>query len=149
MNLTQWNPTREFVQLQDRINRLFGDTYGRTGNEGLMNQGTWIPPVDIYRNGNEIVVKAELPDMNRDDIHVTVDENTLTINGEKKIAKEVKEDQFQRIERTYGTFTRSFTLPPNVETTKLAAEYRDGVLTIKIPLKEEAKPREIEVRTAA
>jgi HSP20 family protein len=115
-----------------------------------MNQGSWIPPVDIYQNGNhEIVLKAELPDMKREDIQVTVDENTLTIKGEKKLTNEVKDDQFQRIERCYGTFSRSFSLPPNVDATKLSAEYQNGVLTVKIPLRDEAKPRQIEVRTAA
>ena len=115
-----------------------------------MNQGSWIPPVDIYQNGNhEVVLKAELPDMKREDIRVTVDENTLTIQGEKRLTEEVKEDQFQRIERCYGTFSRSFALPANVDATKLAAEYKDGVLTVRIPLREEAKPRQIEVQAAA
>jgi HSP20 family protein len=150
MRLAQWNPSREFAQLQERINRLFGDTYGNGGEEGLMNQGSWNPPVDIYQNGNhEIVLKAELPDMKREDLQVTVDENTLTIKGEKKLTDEVKEDQFQRIERCYGSFSRSFSLPPNVDASKLTAEYMNGVLTVKIPLREEAKPRQIEVRAAA
>lgn len=149
MRLMQLNPGREFMQLQDRINRLFSDA-GRGTEEGLMNQGNWVPPVDIYQNGNhEIVLKAELPDMRREDIQVTVDENTLTIKGEKKLTDEVKEDQFQRIERVYGTFSRSFSLPPNVDATKLSAEYKNGVLTVRIPLREEAKPRQVEVREAA
>jgi HSP20 family protein len=149
MKLTPWNPGREFSQLQDRINRLLSDPYGR-GDEGLMNQGNWIPPVDIYQNNDhELVLKAELPDMKREDIEVTVDGNTLTIKGEKKLEKEVKEDQFQRIERAYGTFSRSFTLPPNVDASKLGAEYRNGVLTVEIPLREDAKPRQIEVKAAA
>src|ERR1700704_4438447 len=111
MNLTQWNP-REFMQLQDRINRLFGNAAARGGEDGLMNQGTWIPPVDIYQNGNhEIVLKAELPDMTRENIQVTVEDNMLTIKGEKKLTEEVKEDQVQRMERIYGSFMRSFSLP--------------------------------------
>jgi HSP20 family protein len=150
MKLMQWSSGRDFSQLQDRINRLFTDAYGRGGEEGLMNQGSWIPPVDIYQNGNhEIVLKAELPDMKREDIEVTLDENTLTIKGEKKLTNEAKDDQFQRIERAYGVFSRSFSLPPNVDASKLGAEYQNGVLTVKIPLREEAKPRQIEVRTAA
>jgi HSP20 family protein len=87
--------------------------------------------------------------MKREDIQVTVDQNTLTIQGEKKLSDDVKEDQFQRIERCYGSFSRSFSLPPNVDASKLTAEYRNGVLTVKIPLREEAKPRQIEVRAAA
>jgi HSP20 family protein len=148
MKLVQWSP-REFAQLQDRINRLFGDVYGRGGEEGLTSQGSWTPPVDIYQNGNhELVLKAELPDMKREDIEVTVDQNTLTIKGEKKPTDEVKDDQFHRIERCYGSFSRSFSLPPNVDATRLSAEYKNGVLTVKIPLREEAKPRQIEVRAA-
>lgn len=148
--MMQLNSSRDVAQLQERINRLFGDSYDRGGEEGLMNQGSWTPPVDIYQNGNhEIVLKAELPGMNREDLQVTVDANTLTIRGEKKLTDEVKEDQFQRIERCYGSFSRSFVLPPNVDTSKLTAEYTNGVLTVKIPLRDEAKPRQIEVRTAA
>ena len=115
-----------------------------------MNQGSWIPPVDIYQNGNhEIVLKVELPDVRREDIQVAIDDNTLTIKGEKQLSDEVKEDQFQRIERSYGTFSRSFSLPPNVDASKLSAEYKNGVLTVRIPLREEAKPRQIEVKAAA
>ena len=150
MRLTQWSPGREFAQLQERINRVFTDAYGRGGEEGLMNQGSWIPPVDIYQNGNhEIVLKVELPDVRREDIQVAIDDNTLTIKGEKQLSDEVKEDQFQRIERAYGTFSRSFSLPPNVDASKLSAEYKNGVLTVRIPLREEAKPRQIEVKAAA
>src|ERR1700730_1161340 len=108
MRLTQWSPG-QLTQLHGRTNRLFTDAYGRGTDDDLMNQGTWIPPVDIYQNANhEIVLKAELPDMKREDIQVTVDENTLTIQGEKKLTNEVKDDQFQRIERCYGSFSRSF-----------------------------------------
>lgn len=153
--LTPWNPVRDFVQLQERINRVFTDAYGSgsgTGSasdEGLMTSGTWIPPVDIYQNGNELVLKAELPDMKREDIEITVENNTLTIKGEKKLSDEVKSEQVHRIERRYGTFIRSFTLPPAVDTSKVSAEYKNGVLTLRLPLKEEAKPRQIPVNVAA
>ena len=150
MKLTPWNPGRDFAQLQERINRLFSDTYGRSGEEGLMNQGSWIPPVDIYQNNNhEIVLKADLPDMTLEDIEVTVDNSTLTISGEKKLTEEVKEGDFQRIERAYGRFSRSFVLPPNVDASKLAAEYKNGVLTVRLPLREEAKPRRVQIQAAA
>jgi HSP20 family protein len=150
MTLTQWEPTRDFLQLQDRINRVFSDAFGRGGDEGLMSHGTWIPPVDIYQNGNdELVLKAELPDMKREDIEITVDNNTLTLKGEKKIAEEVKDEQILRVERRYGSFTRSFSLPPTVDTSKVEAEYKNGILTLKLPLREEAKPRQIPVKTAA
>ena len=112
--------------------------------------GTWVPPVDIYQNGDqEVVLKAELPDMTREDIDITVDNGTLTIRGEKKISSDVKEESFHRIERRYGTFTRSFSLPQTVDPAKVGADYRDGVLTVRLPLREEAKPRQIKVTVAA
>ena len=150
MTMVRWtDPFREFAQLQDRLNRAFSDAYGRT-DEGLLSSGTWMPPVDIYQNGeHELVIKAELPDMTREDIDVTVDRGTLTIKGEKKLSTEVKEDQYHRVERRYGTFSRSFSLPQTVDAARVGAEYRNGVLTVKLPLREEAKPRQIKVDVAA
>jgi len=151
MTLVRWSdPFREFAQLQDRINRAFTDAYGHS-DEGLMTSGNWVPPVDIYQNGDhEVVIKAELPDMTREDIDITVDKGTLTIKGEKKFAADgVKDDQFHRIERRYGAFSRSFSLPQTVDTSKVSAEYKNGVLTVRLPLREEAKPRSIKVDVAA
>jgi HSP20 family protein len=150
MAMVRWSdPLRDFAQLQNRINRVFSDAYGRD-DEGLMTSGTWTPPVDIYQNGDhEVVLKAELPEMTREDIDITVDNGTLTIKGEKKLSSEVNEDQFHRIERHYGAFSRSFSLPPAVDTTKVAAEYKNGVLTVRLPLRDEAKPRQIKVEVAA
>jgi len=137
--------------MQDRLNRVFTDAYGRSGSdEGFLTSGAWVPPVDIYQNGDtELVLKAELPDMVREDIDVTVDNGTLTIKGEKKFAGEPKEEQFHRIERRYGAFSRSFSLPQTVDATKVSAEYKNGVLTVKLPVREEAKPRSIKVDVAA
>ena len=151
MTLVRWDPFREFAQMQDRLNRVFVDAYGRSGSdEGLMTSGAWVPPVDIYQNGEqELVLKAELPDMAREDIDITVDNGTLTIRGEKKLASDVREEQFHRIERRYGTFSRSFSLPQTVDPTKVGAEYKQGVLTVRLPLREEAKPRSIKVDVAA
>jgi HSP20 family protein len=151
MTLVRWDPFREFSQIQDRLNRVFSDAYGRPGSdEGFMTSGAWVPPVDIYQNGDkELVLKAELPDMVREDIDVTVENDTLTIKGEKKFAGEPKEEQFHRIERRYGAFSRSFSLPPTVDATKVSAEYKNGVLTVKLPVREEAKPRSIKVDVAA
>ena len=150
MTLTPWNPIRDLVQLQNRINHVFSDAYGPGTEEGLMNSGTWIPPVDIYQNGDhELVLKAELPDMKREDIKITIDNDTLTISGDKKVTDEVKDEQFHRIERRYGSFSRSFSLPPTVDPTKVSAEYRNGVLALRLPLREEAKPRQIDVNIAA
>ena len=149
MAIVRWNdPFREFAQLQERINRVFNDAY--RSDEGLMTSGTWVPPVDIFQNGDhEVVIKAEFPDMSREDIDITVDNGTLTIKGEKKLTQDVKEEQFHRIERRYGTFSRSFSLPQTVDTAKVAADYKNGVLTVRLPLREEAKPRSVKVDVAA
>lgn len=112
--------------------------------------GAWMPPVDIYSTAeHELVIKAEIPGMNKDDIDITVENFTLNIRGEKKTEQSVKDDQFHRVERSYGTFTRSFALPHTVDANKVEAEYKDGVLTIKLPQREEAKPKSIKVNVAA
>jgi HSP20 family protein len=149
MAIVRFNdPFREFAQLQDRLNRAFADAYGRS-DEGLLSSGSWLPPVDIYQNGDhELVLKAELPDMNREDIDISVENGTLTIKGEKKLSSEVKEEQYHRIERRYGTFSRSFALPQTIDAAKVSADYRNGVLTVKLPTREEAKPRQIKVNVA-
>jgi HSP20 family protein len=150
MAIVRWtDPFREFAQLQNRINRAFSDAYSRN-DDGLTTSGSWVPPVDIYQNGeHEIVLKAEVPDMTREDIDITLDGGTLTIKGEKKLSNEAKEEQYHRIERHYGSFSRSFSLPQTVDTAKVAADYKNGVLTVRLPLREEAKPRQIKVDVAA
>jgi HSP20 family protein len=150
MAIVRWtDPFREFAQLQNRVNRAFSEAYSRN-DDGLTTSGSWMPPVDIYQNGeHEIVLKAEVPDMTREDIDITVDGGTLTIKGEKKLSNEVKEEHYHRIERHYGSFSRSFSLPQTVDTAKVAADYKNGVLTVRLPLREEAKPRQIKVDVAA
>jgi HSP20 family protein len=112
--------------------------------------GRWVPAVDIYSNGKqELVLKAELPDMKREDIQVVFENNTLTIKGERKFEGDVQQEQFHRVERSYGTFSRSFSLPSTVDATRIAAEYKNGVLTVTLPFREEAKPRTINVEVAA
>ncbi len=149
MAVVRWDPFRDFAQLHDQINRVFTEAYPRR-DEGLMTAGSWMPPVDIYQHGDhELVLKAELPDMTREDIELTIDNGTLTIKGEKKFSSEATEEQFHRIERRYGTFSRSFSLPPTVDPSKVGAEYKNGVLSVRLPLREEAKPRQIEVEVAA
>jgi HSP20 family protein len=146
MAIVRWDPFSEMTDMQDRIGRLLGDFYGRRGADDVMRRGTWIPPVDIYDNGkHELVIKAELPDMKRDDIQLTVDKSTLTISGEKKLNGELRDDNCHRIERAYGAFTRSFSLPPTVDTGKVSADYKAGVLTVTLPMREEAKPKQIQV----
>jgi len=116
----------------------------------LFNSGAWVPPVDIFQTGEqEVILKAELPDMMRENIDITVENGTLTIKGEKKFSLEVKEDQVHRIERRYGVFSRSFSLPQTVDTAKVGADYKNGVLTVRLPLREDAKPRQIKVDVAA
>ena len=121
----------------------------------LLTNGRWVPAVDIFENGKqELVLKAELPDMKREDIQVVFENNTLTLKGERKfentaLENAVKQEQFHRLERAYGTFSRSFTLPSTVDASKIAAEYKNGVLTVTLPFREEARPRTINVEVAA
>ena len=141
MALVRWDPARELASMEiDRLHNMFSNLYG----EGLSR--SWMPPVDIYETEqHEVVVKAELPDMKREDISVTFENNVLTLKGERKMAAEVANDRFQRLERFYGTFSRSFTLPSTVDAGHITAIYKDGVLTIRLPQREEAKPRQIAV----
>jgi HSP20 family protein len=149
MAITRFDPFRDMAVLQDRMNRLFNDSYsGRNQEDHMLSRGTWIPPVDIYEVDGELVLKAELPDMKREDIDVTVENNTLTVRGDRKLDNEIKQENFHRVERAYGSFVRTFSLPPTVDTGKIGAEYKDGVLTVKLPMREEAKARSIDVRVA-
>ncbi len=129
MTIVRWDPFRDF---------------------GFTAPSTWMPPVDIFQTGDhELVLKAELPDMSREDIEITVENFVLTIKGEKKLSTDVKEEQFHHIERRYGSFSRSFSLPQTVDPNKGTAEYKNGVLVVRLPLREEAKPRSIKVDVAA
>jgi HSP20 family protein len=146
MTLVRFDPFRELSAVQDRMNRLLGEIY-RPTEDDLMRRGAWVPPVDIYDSGkHELVIKAELPDMNKDEIEISVENGTLTLRGEKKMDQTIKDEQCHRIERVYGSFSRSFSLPPTVDTAKVGADYKNGVLTITLPLREEAKPKQIQVQ---
>jgi HSP20 family protein len=124
----------------DRLNRMFSEFYEETFSRA------WVPAVDIYETDrHEVVLKAELPDMRREDINVTFENGVLTLKGERKFEQEVKKENFQRIERRHGSFSRSFTLPNTVDAGKISASYKDGVLTIRLPQREEAKPKQIAV----
>ena len=148
MTITRFDPFREFTALHDRMNRLFGDVYLR--DEDVTSRGTWVPAVDIYETaGHDLVVKAELPDVRREDVEVTVEHDTLTLRGTRNLPADVKEDQFRRVERRYGSFLRSFTLPNTVDAGKVSADFKQGVLTVTLPFREEAKPRAINVEVAA
>ena len=133
--------------MQDRINRIFGEMYSRRPDDDMMSRGDWLPPVDIFENDNhEIVIKAEMPGLKREDIDLRVENSTLTLRGERKRESEVKEDSYHRVERAYGTFSRSFSLPATVDAGKVTADYKDGVLTVVLPTREDAKPRQIQVK---
>ena len=149
MNIVRWDSLRDNMGAhQDRMSPMFEGFYGRPQEE--LARGSWVPAVDIYSNGqHELVLKAELPDMRQEDIDLTVEDNTLTLRGERKLDGEVAEEQFHRIERSYGSFVRTFGLPPTVDAAKVSAEYKTGVLTVRLPLREEAKPKQIKVQVAA
>jgi HSP20 family protein len=136
------------LTLQDEVNRLFEDNFTRE-RSGHADLATWAPPVDIYETENELVVKAELPDFQDKDIDVRITNNTLTIRGERKFEKDVKEDNYLRIERAYGSFVRSFSLPNTVSSEKIRADYRNGVLTLHMAKREESKPKQIKISVSA
>ncbi|MGE0444370.1 MAG: Hsp20/alpha crystallin family protein [Vicinamibacterales bacterium] len=147
MPIVKVDPFRELATMQDRMARLFGDVYLRDEDTGF--RGSWTPAVDIFETeSHDLVLKAELPGMNREDIEVSVENSTLVLKGQKKFEAEVKEENYRRVERTYGQFHRSFTLPSTVDTARVSADYRNGVLTVKLPFREEAKPRTIAVDVA-
>jgi HSP20 family protein len=136
-------PFRGATTLQEQINRIFGDGLAHTGQES--NLTPWAPAVDIYETENELVVKADLPDVNPQDLDIRVENNVLTIRGERKFEKQVHEDNYLRIERAYGCFSRSFSLASSVNSDTIKADYHDGVLTLSVPKTEEAKPKQIKV----
>ena len=144
MNMTRWEPFRNLSTLQEQVNRLFDDSFTRS-RAGQAELASWAPAVDIYETENEVVVKADLPDVQEKDIDVRVENNTLTVRGERKFSNEVHEDNYLRVERAYGTFTRSFSLPNTVNTESIKAEYKNGVLTVHMPKREETKPKQIKI----
>src|ERR1700739_496133 len=137
--LTRWDPFREFVTLQDRMNRLFRDSYGPEGREEALTATTFAPPVDVYEDEHNVTLKIEVPGIDEKDIDVRIENNTLTVHGERKFEKEEKEENYRRGERQYGSFTRTFTLPTTVDQDSVQADYEKGVLKIKLAKKQEAK----------
>jgi HSP20 family protein len=143
MTLIRWDPARELASMEiDRLNQMFTDLYATPFNR------TWTPAVDIYETDNrEFVIKAELPDVKREDISVTFENGVLTLRGERKAELDTRQENYHRVERQYGSFTRSFTLPATVDATAINAAYKDGVLTVRVPQREEAKPKQIPVQS--
>lgn len=146
MSIVRWDPFKDLVALQERMNRLFEDTLSRSHiSEEGSSPGVWSPVVDIYETEREIILKAELPGIERDQIHLEAKENTLTLKGERRFEKEVKEETLQRIERSYGKFQRTFTLPTRIDEKKVKAKYQDGVLEIRLPKSEADTARKIAI----
>jgi len=145
--LARWDQSRGLT-LQGQANRLFEDNFTRD-RSGRADLATWAPAVDVYETENELVVKADLPDLQDKDIDVRVENNTLTIRGERKFEKDISEENYLRIERSYGSFTRSFSLPTTVNSENIRAEYRNGVLTLHMAKREESKRKQIKISVSA
>ena len=148
MPITRWEPFRDLVSTQDRFNQLFNETFARAfGDDQTATRG-WIPAVDIYETDENLVLQAELPGISPDDVEIRVEDNTLYLKGERKFEKEVKQENLHRVERSYGTFTRSFALPGTIDASNVKAEYKNGILTLTMPKREEAKPRAIKINVS-
>jgi HSP20 family protein len=152
MSLVRWNPARELAAwpsdlfgIQREMNKMFDGVFRGIGNEDY-TFSSWTPAVDIAEHDDEYLVKVELPGVNKDEVKLTLENNILTIRGEKKQEKETKKENYHRVERNYGAFQRSFTLPAAVKSDKIDASYKDGILTVSLPKAEEAKPKQIEVK---
>ena len=142
MTLMRWDPFRNLMGVKRDLDRMFSDF----DDDGETTASLWRPAVDIFETKDNLVLRAELPGMNKDDVHISVENNVLTLKGERKIDKEIKRENYHRVERTYGTFCRSFTLPTSVAKNKIEATFRDGVLEVIMPHAEEAKPKQIEIK---
>ena len=152
MSLVRWNPARELAAwpsdlfgIQREMNKMFDGVFRSTGDEDY-SFSSWTPAVDIAEHDDEYLVKVELPGVNKDEVKLTLENNILTIRGEKKQEMETKKENYHRVERSYGSFQRSFTLPAAVKSDKIDASYKDGILTVSLPKAEEAKPKQIEVK---
>ena len=140
--ITKFDPFRNLLNFQEQFNRMFDDSFRFRGESALT---AWAPAVDIYETENELVLKADLPDINEKDLDIRLENNTLTIQGERKFEKQLSEDNYLRVERAYGSFTRSFALPSSVNPDQIHAEYQNGVLTVRMPKREESKPKQIKL----
>jgi len=144
--MNRWEPSRGATTLQEQLNRVLGDMLERAGDES--NLTPWAPAVDIFETEHQLVVKADLPDVNPQDLDIRVENNILTIRGERKFENEVNVENYLRVERAYGSFSRSFSLANSVKSDAIKADYQNGVLTLSIPKREEAKPKQIKVNVA-
>ncbi|MGQ9672923.1 MAG: Hsp20/alpha crystallin family protein [Candidatus Aminicenantales bacterium] len=150
MAIIRWDPFRDLMTLRDRMNRLFEDVFtSARGEEKELISSSWTPAVDIYEDENQLVLMAEVPGIDEKDIEIKLEDNTLSIQGERKIEKETKEENYHRIERAYGSFYRSFTLPNYIDQEKIQAEHENGILKITMPKRPELKPRKVKILKAA
>ena len=148
MAIVRWEPFRDLLTTQDRFNRLFNKTFSQAFEEEDGKLGTWSPAVDIFETEQSIVLKAELPGVDPKDVDVKVENNTLFLKGQRKFENEVKEENYHRIERSYGSFTRTFALPSTVSAENVSADYKGGILTLTMPKREEAKPKTIKINVS-
>jgi len=149
MAVVRWEPFRDLLSLQDRMNRMFDESYrGRSASDDWALGGTWAPAVVIYEHEGNIVLTAELPGVDPKDVDVRVENNVLTLRGERKWSDDVQRESYHRVERAYGSFTRSFTLPNVVDTEKIKADFKEGMLKLVLPKREEAKPKQISINVA-
>jgi HSP20 family protein len=145
MAIIRWDSFRDMNVLREKMNRLFEDAFTGRGEEKEITTSTWAPAVDIFENENEVVLTAEIPGIDEKDIEIKIEDSTLTLKGERKFEKETKEENYHRIERSYGSFYRAFTLPQSVDTDKVQAEHENGVLKITLPKRQELKPRTVRI----
>jgi len=146
MAIVRWNPTRDLTQMREEMDRLFGQFLRRgEGEEATWGQGLWAPPVDIYETDDAFMLKAELPGFTKEDVNIEVHENRLIIRGERKRETEAKEDQYHRLERAYGRFERAFWLPTTVDAEHIQASFKNGILEMRLPKSEKAKPKQIPI----
>ena len=148
MAFVRFEPFSGQMVAPNQFERFLREAFSPATGEGEVSTRTWAPPVDIYENGDNLVLKAELPGVNPDEVEIRVEDNTLYLKGERKFEKDVKEQNYHRVERSYGTFTRTFSLPNSIDADKVAANYKDGVLTLTMPKKEEAKPKTIKINVS-
>ena len=144
MTLEKWEPFRDLMAMQDRMTRLIDETLSRIWKEDVARE-VWSPPVDILERGNEVVLKVDLPGVSQEEIDIRVEENSLTIQGERRLLKETSEENYIQIERPYGTFRRTFNIPRMIRQERIKASYKDGVLTIVLPRRQEPQPKQIMV----
>jgi HSP20 family protein len=145
MAIVRWKPFRDMVSIQDEMNKLFDDFFGHPVARTDWTEGVWSPSVDVSEDKDNVVIKAEMPGMNKDDVKISIQDNVLTLKGEKRQEKEQKDKNYHRVERSYGSFCRSFQLPTSVKSDNIKANYKDGVLSVTLPKTEEVKPKEIPI----